>query len=115
MQMTTGVGLSDFACQKSSTLRSCLPYETLACVGGISGIGSFFSTFFSSFLASCAGRFIAARPRARIEQNKILIMTRSPWKLTSTAPVQLQLWRPRDYDMADRFCVMGPECAPRVH
>ena len=33
MQNTSGVGLSDFACQKSSTLRSCGPYETLSAVG----------------------------------------------------------------------------------
>ena len=51
---------------------------TLPCVGGIDGIGGPFSTFFSTFLVSCAWKFIATRPRAKAEQSKILVMTRSP-------------------------------------
>src|SRR6266545_3727348 len=66
MQNTSGVGLSDFACQKSSTLRSCLPYETLSAVGLMAGTGSFFSTFFSSFFSSF---FSCAWPPARASRS----------------------------------------------
>ena len=40
------------ACQKSSTLRACGPYETFSAVGLIAGTGSFFSSFFSTFFSS---------------------------------------------------------------
>src|SRR5262245_50701783 len=52
MQKTSGVGWSDFACQKSSTWRSSGPYGTFAAVGGIAGAGNVFSSFFSGFLSS---------------------------------------------------------------